>query len=152
MPIEIKLTSHELMQSGLVGVMRRVSSLKEGYNKNKHAEKSDWATDIDGAAAEQAVARWLGGYWSGHVRSFKAPDVGVFQVRSSNHKVPHLILRGNDDPQETYLLVAARPPVYTIIGFLLAAEGMADQYWRPPDHNGGGAWWVPQSALRLIGP
>jgi hypothetical protein len=138
---DIKLTPYELMQAGQVGLMRRVSSIKEGYDKNKHATISDWATDIDGAAAEMAVAKHLGIYWSGHVRSFKAADTGPFQVRSTSHRNGCLILRRNDSPNESYALVVSSPPIYSIVGLMLASDGMVNRYWRND------AWWIPQSDL-----
>lgn len=139
---EVFLTGTELMVAALVGEMRRVTSIKEGYNKHKHAEKSDWATDIDGASAELAFAKKRNIYWNASNRTFKDPDVGTWQVRSTTHTDGHLIIRPNDVYlAERFALVITDAPVYRIVGFITAGEARADKYWR------GDAWWVPQADL-----
>lgn len=148
--IRIELDHRELMMAGQVGLMRRIKSISKGYDKNKHAVKSDWQTDIDGAAAEMAVAKWLGIYWGGHEGTFKAPDVGPYHVRSTTHANGHLLIRPDDDANDICFLVITDPPIYSIIGSLRAGAGMLDVYWRPADTKGGGAWWVPQGKIDPI--
>lgn len=141
----IILNSTELMIASLAGSMRRVSSIKDGLNKNKHAEKSDWSTDVDGAAAEMAFAKFLNVYWSAANNSFKEPDVGTWQVRSTSRKDGHLIIRHNDkELEERFVLIITEPPKYHIVGFILNLNSRQDRYWR------GDSWWVPQTDLTSL--
>jgi hypothetical protein len=115
--IVINLTYAEIWQASVAGCARRVTSVKEGYDKNKHAQKSDWATDIDGALAEMAFAKASN-------RSFKEPDVGEWHVRSTRHSEGHLIIRPNDNEPEARFVFAITGDRWVSLG-----------------------WWVPQSAL-----
>lgn len=137
----IQLTTVELMVASTVGAVRRITGIKEGLNKNKHAEKSDWQTDIDGAAAEMAYAKAHNVYWGGLNRAFKAPDVGDIQIRSTSHDDGHLIIRPDDSDDEQYALVITNPPFFKIIGAMLGRDAKQDRYWRSD------AWWVPQKIV-----
>jgi len=121
-----------------------VTSVKEGYDKNKHALKSDWATDIDGALAEMAFAKHMNFYWSASNRSFKEPDVGEWHVRSTRHSDGHLIVRPNDvDPESRFVFAITGDRWVSLVGWMLASEARIDQFWRENERG----WWVPQSAL-----
>ena len=150
MTIEIILTASELMVAATVGAMRRIKSLQSGLNKNKHAMKSDWATDIDGAAAEIAVAKHFQIYWGPSIDTFKEPDVGVYQVRSTCHQQGCLIVRENDSDAEKFILVIALPPVYRIVGMIQGADAKLQKFYRAADDRGVGCWWVPQESLAEI--
>lgn len=140
--IEIRLTLEELLMAAQAGVIRRISSIKEGYNKNKHAEKSDWSTDIDGAAAEMAFSKFWGIYWNGSNRSFKSPDVGNWRIRSTTHRGGCLIIRPNDeDINRKYVMIITDAPMFYIVGHMTPAQARQDKYWR------GDSWWVPQKDL-----
>jgi hypothetical protein len=143
--IDVVLNEIELMVASHVGCMRRVSSIKSGYDKYKHAPISNWQTDIDGACAECAVAKALGIYWTPGVRTFKAPDVGVYQVRSTEYFEGHLIIRPNDrkDHETFVLVICSDVPVFHIIGSCLCGYAKQAHFWRE-DKNG---WWVPQCEL-----
>ena len=146
MPV-VKLTSAEMMTAGLTGVIRRVSSLQNEYNSGiYHAHGNEWSTDIDGAAAEMAVAKHLNKYWGSHVNSMKAPDVDTLQVRSTHHKNGCLIIRPHDNPDAKYVLVTSAAPEYNIVGWMWGRDAMQDKFWRT-DLKGLDAWWVPQQQL-----
>lgn len=147
-PQDIELTPAELVQAGVCGVLRRVASIQRGYNKNKHAIRSDWATDIDGAASELGVAKCRGVYWSAHVNNLRGDDLpcGV-QVRSTDHQNGHLILRDNDDPKKFFFLVVSRTPIYSIRGWIAGSSGMVDEFRRSGANGEADCWWIPQSAL-----
>lgn len=139
---DVTLTSIELLVASQVGSMRRVTSLKDGHAERKHTEKDGWTLNIDGAMAEMAFAKHMNIYWSAANRSFKEPDVGDWQVRSTNHPNGHLIIRPNDtDGDIRYALVVTNPPCFSIAGFMLSAEARTNKYWRQD------SWWVPQSEL-----
>ena len=141
------LTWAEVHHAALVGVSRRLASMERGLNANVHAPgKSDWATDIDGASSELAVAKCLGMYWPASVNDYKSPDVGVLHVRSTKAEGGHLIVRQNDVVSARYVLVRNLCPVFFVMGSKLGSDAMVDRYWR--DSGGGvGAWWVPASDL-----
>lgn len=143
----IKLSSSELMSAAVTGALRRITSLQNKLNAGiYHASGNEWSTDIDGAAAEMAVAKHLNTYWSSHVNSMKDPDVLNWQVRSTHHKDGCLIVRKHDNPEQDYILVITAAPNYTIVGRMCASEARQDKYFR--QGNGGlDAWWVPQQDL-----
>jgi hypothetical protein len=149
--VEIALTYPELYVAGMIGVMRRVASLQNGNDKNKHARLSNWLTDIDGACAEIALAKHLGVYWRPSVNEFKRPDLPPnIQVRSTPHRNGHLIVRENDKPNadHRFVLVITVVPRFILVGSMLGHEAMYDEFFRralTPDEADG--WWVPQDRL-----
>lgn len=151
MSVEIRLDWNELFAAACVGVFRRLEGVYEKMNTNKHAYKSDWATDIDGAAAEMAVARHFGRYWSFHSMNFTDDDVtGGIQVRSTAHKSGCLIIRANDPDEKIYVLVITEAPVFRIVGYMRAADAKVEEFERKADDFGAKCWWVPQNRLRDI--
>lgn len=145
--ITIKLTNAEIMQAAMAGVVRRMTSFKEGYNKNIHAEKSDWATDIDGAACELALAKHKCLYWNAGNRTFKSPDLTSFtqwHCRSTCHQNGHLIIRPNDRGSTgRWVLGITNMPFVNLIGWIELNEAINNRFWRD-DKNG---WWIPQESL-----
>ena len=146
--IEITLNSAELLVAAQVGSMRRVASMKRKLGVYLHSGKDNWAIDIDGAAAEMAVAKHLNVYWVPSVNTGKSADVGNFQVRSTEHEHGKLIIRENDAKNEKFILVIYKPPTFKIVGWIYSDDAKTNKYWKEPDEIGVGAWWVPQSDLR----
>lgn len=150
MAVTIKLSSSELMSAAVTGALRRITSLQNKLNAGiYHASGNEWSTDIDGAAAEMVLAKHLGVYWSAHVNSMKEADVLNWQVRSTHHKDGCLIIRGHDDPEQSYVLVTSAAPSYTIVGWMSAKEARQDKYFRK-SNTGLDAWWVPQQDLHPV--
>ena len=150
MTVTIKLSSSELMSAAVTGALRRITSLQNKLNAGiYHASGNEWSTDIDGAAAEMALAKHIGAYWSAHVNSMKEADVLNWQVRSTHHKDGCLIIRGHDDPEQSYVLVTSAAPNYTIVGWMSAKEGRQDRNFRR-SNTGLDAWWVPQQDLHPV--
>jgi hypothetical protein len=149
MGVEVILTWAELWQAALAGCTRRISSMKNGLNKDLHSPPgtSNWATDIDGAAAELAFAKEMGLFWSAGLNTFKKPDVAEFQVRSTPRQTGHLIVRLNDSPEDRFFLVISNTPEFQIIGSMLGRDAKNARYWREPDNGGAGAYWIPQGDL-----
>jgi hypothetical protein len=87
----IPLDRMELYTCGLVATVRRVVSIFANLNKNKHAYKSDWDTDFDGACGECASAKHYGRYWPMQVtmprvntpNEFKKFDIDGYQIRAT---------------------------------------------------------------------
>lgn len=148
MPVKITLSWLELMQAAQIGVARRISSMKHRRNCNVHAYKSDWATDIDGAAAELAVAKHTRSWWPVDTNDFKAPDVAHYHIRSTKTVNGHLIVRNNDPASGEYVLVITNAPEFTIIGSI-SGEVAKQECWRNTTNSFGvESWWIPQSALQ----
>lgn len=148
--MEVALTDSELLMAANVGVMRRISSIKQKLkNIMKISEYEKWGIDICGAFGEMAVAKALGLYWEGGVDTFKAPDIGTFQVRSSRHENGRLIVRNNDKDEDIFILVVGKAPNYEIVGWIKGAEAKCDAYLDDPN-NLRPAWFVPQEDLHPI--
>jgi len=146
----IKLSSSELMSAAVTGALRRITSLQNKLNPDiYHASGNEWSTDIDGAAAEMALSKHLGVYWSAHVNSMKGPDVRNLQVRSTHYKDGCLIIRERDNPEQDYVLIVSAAPNYTIVGWMCAHEARQDKYFRKST-SGLDAWWVPQKDLHKL--
>jgi hypothetical protein len=150
----VRLSKHESFMAAVVGVTRHVASQEYDTSSRHHGRDYGWHSDIEGACAELALAKWLDVFWDGSVNTFKAPDVGAFQVRHTQHLAGHLILKENDSEDEAFVLVTGTNPSFTIRGYMFARDGMQDQYRR--EHMGEGVngdarifsgWWIPQADL-----
>ena len=147
----------------MLGGTRRTSGWGNGLNPNRHTErKSDWATDIDGALAEIAPAKWLGVWYEPTNMNFKGPDVGrQVQTRSTTYENGHLIFRPNDKPNQhqpfilcitTSHLRSLVPSIGTrvwLVGWLYGNRCM-EAVWEKkldPHSDKVDRWEVPQEAL-----
>lgn len=149
--IKINLTAPELRVAANVAIERRIDSIRKGLNSEKHVEGHSWNCwdgEINGAAAELAVAKLFDVHWNCGVGTFKAPDVGGLQVRSTTYPNGKLIFRPNDNPEELYILVICDTPVYNIIGYLSGEDAMA--CGRVDTKYGKKAWFVDQEYLNDI--
>lgn len=121
----------ELIVGAIVGIIRRVSSLKAGDRDRLVSDEDPWVVDIRGALGEMALAKALNIYWKPGVRTFKAPDVGGFQVRCTPK--PCLILRDWDkNPDEIYVLVNVKRTSFTIVGWIQCSEGKTEKHRKDP--------------------
>ena len=155
--IEIELTWSELITGAMVGVMRRVQSLKRAY---KGAQKRDlgapqWQRDIEGALAELAVHRCLGIYWPCSLdwirkgKTVAAPDMlEDIHIKGTAHANGRLIVRPEEDPKEgRYILVIHKNDrVKTIVGWINGADAASPDYLDNPN-SAGEAYFVPQDHL-----
>jgi hypothetical protein len=141
----IELTWLEMFNACTIGVARRISSIARGLNKNKHAEVSNFQTDVEGAIAEACFAKQQNRYWGCGINTFKAPDVGDWQVRGTGHLDGHCIVRPNDRSgyRIAFLTVPGDRFGAYLIGWIDTDEAKVDRYWRE-DKSG---WWVPQAEL-----
>lgn len=150
MGTHIVLTWQELRTAAGCGVSRRIVSLHQGNNAHVHTRHSGWNTDIDGAAAELAAAKALGLYWSPSINTFKAPDVGEIQVRSTNHQRGHLLVRPNDSDEAVFLFLRGAYQHWDLVGMIRAREAKQPQFWRDGSDGEAGCWWVPDHALHPV--
>ena len=151
MSVKITLTSAELLQGAIVGVMRYVQNVKRGSVDRKGAEtaKNGWQIHITGAVGELVIAKHYGKFWAGSIGNTKAADVGNLQVRTSfaGRSTPHLLLHADDDSEAPYFLVAGSGLDYEIFGWILGRDGKNRIYWGDPFGTGRPAYWVPVADL-----
>lgn len=150
-PAKIKLTYPEIYIASQIGVMRNVASHQRNLPRtNRNSEFNNdhqWETDINGAMAELAVAKFYNVYWNPSVNVGKLADVGKIQVRSNTRSNGHLIIRKRDNDDEIFMLVICQNPEFTIVGWKLALEAKTPQFYRPENKFGVEAWWVDQENL-----
>jgi hypothetical protein len=89
-----------------------------------------------------AAGKFLKQYWSGSVGTFKDPDVGELQVRSTVYVEGHFIIREADSSEQFYVFVRGEAPTYEIVGWIQGKNAKLDKFFRP-DKKDGDAWWVP---------
>jgi hypothetical protein len=150
--IMIDATPTELRIGAICGVDRRIASLERGSPNRLEAAKSDWSCDIDGANAEQMLAKQYGVYWQPTNGSYKAPDVLGVQIRSTPVASGHLITNPSDtDMERPYVLVITprRGFTFVIAGWMMLKDTMRHEFWTYDKKNDSSGWWVPQE--RLIG-
>ena len=148
---KVNLTAPELRSAANVAIERRIDSIRRGLNVQKHVEShswNNWDGEINGAAAELAVAKYFNVHWDCGVGTFKAPDVGNFQVRSTIYPNGKLIFRPNDSPEDIFILVICDTPVYNIIGYISGSEAI--ECGRIDTKYGNKAWFVDQDFLKDI--
>lgn len=145
----IKLQRYEILMGANTGVMRMLASICSPQ-KNKVKNKDfGWHSDVEGACAEVAFAKYMRLYWDGSINTGKAPDVGGYQVRHSEPDGNSLIVRSSDSDDQVFVLVTGKAPTFTIRGYLFGREAKHDQYIRDPGDKYP-AWFVPQDKLKPI--
>ena len=117
--MKVHLEWYEVQLAAHVGEARRINAIRNGW-KDGHCRRDGWTTDVEGAAAELATAKGLNLYWPGSVGTFKQPDVGPLQVRSTNDPNPLLVIRTGDPDDDPYLLVTGAIPIFTLVGWQTA--------------------------------
>ena len=139
--IRIELTWLELFSACMVGVVRRISSLRNPDIVNRRfSDKGDWQIDIEGAIGEACFAKYQNLYWSMGVNTFKDPDVGTWQVRGTSYHKGHLIVRERDG-HDAIALVATSGMGGTLIGWIKIEDAKKPEFWNED------SWWVPQKIL-----
>lgn len=151
--ITIGLTSGELQIAAAVGVLRQLENLgKQRPDAYGAPIDEGWQIHIEGAAGEQAFAKWSNRYWSGNLGNLRAADVGSkVQVRTTRHATGRLILHPDDEkdpPDDVFVLLTGAAPTFCIRGWIYGRDGKTDAYWTDPTGKNRPAFFVPQSALR----
>jgi hypothetical protein len=137
------------------GLMRYDDNVKKG-RKDTMGIDSKWS-HILGAMGELVVARTIGIPWSPKMGSFKKElDVGPYEVRTRSIPDGTLMVRKNDAPDRTYVLVVPTkriegkefegqvlPDVWRIVGMMTGAAAQQEQYW----NTNYKAYCVPQRDL-----
>lgn len=143
--MKIKLTSYEIIQGALSGILRQVENLKNGRVPAHGAgDYNNWQIHVEGALGELALAKYLRVYWSGK-GEFRGGDVGSLQVRTSGYHNGHLLLHHEDNDDDQFWFVTGVNGVYVVRGWIYGFDGKKEEFWR--EDTGRPAFFVPQSAL-----
>lgn len=146
--MKVELTSAELMQGALVGVMRHVESLKSRRTPGYGASKDLWSLHLEGALGEMAFAKAMSIYWGGTVCSFSGADLGDnLQVRTRSKHDWDLLVRPQDADDHIYILVTGTAPNYVVRGWIVGSEAKRPHYLQSYG-NRPDAYFVPQEDLR----
>lgn len=150
---EVTLSWAEMLVAANVGVMRNVQCMKQGRGQGQRHTISGldpWGVNIEGAAGEMAVAKYLGTFWSGALGDFDAKDVGRYQVKTNtSRKWDHLIIRDWNPRDGIYIGVLSFMPRYVITGWISGEDGMKQEFFRD-GLPGVPAYFVPRAALRPL--
>jgi hypothetical protein len=153
----VHLDAAELLQAAVGGALRRVSAIQMGRQPKNGAPTDNWTMDIEGAAAELAVAKYLGAYWkpitlNGDIKRMHArldaADIGRrIQVRSTWRTDGHLIVKKDDPDYHVFFLAIGAAPDFRIAGWIMGCDSKRAEWWRAADPQRPPAYFVPQGAL-----
>lgn len=146
--IAIPLSSIEMFNAASVGITRRLSAVKRNrLSKTINPTLDLWGLDIEAAAAELVVAKWLGRYWHSIVDEpgTLEGDVGKYQVRHTKHTNGCLIVYSKDSSDAVFVLVVGAYPDYKVAGWIMGRNAKTHKYWQ--DNRSTPAYFVPQDAL-----
>ena len=144
----VKLSPDEMLSASLIGSRRLIESMRAGLPQIGQASR-DWSDEIEGAAAEVAVAKAMGLYLDPSIGRYKEKDVGDLHVRYSRITNASLILRDRD-PEGRYVLVTGELGSYSIRGWAQSDKVKKPEYRKAPNGRPA-AWFVPQQELTQIG-
>jgi hypothetical protein len=149
-----KLDWSEVQNGARIGLHRQLVSIKRGSASGHGYDGVDaWKIHIEGAIGEVALSKGLNRYWPGSVNTYKTPDLqGRIQVRSTLYRQGCLIVRPDDDPGDTYVLVTlelGETPRYWLPGWMTGTEARKLGEWKSVNDRPH-AWFVPQSALHDV--
>jgi len=149
-PVNVTLDWPEMDYACWKGIQRHICHLKKGLEKRDKTGTDDyawntgvppgklWNLNIEGAAAEYAVAKYTGVPWNGDVGHPKAPDVGPYQVRLSMvGDWGDLILHPPDKDDEVFIHVTGYAPYFKLTGWCRAWEGKIED----PHNKGKKLYW-----------
>lgn len=147
--IPVRLSTEEVAFVALAGALRRALALGRGLTDRYGQVDTDaWSQDIEGVAAELAVAKVLRRYYipALHVQRHGDADVGPYQVRSTQHENGCLLIKDGDRDDEAFVLVIGSVPDLRVAGWLWAGAGKRPEWRR--NVRGREAFFVPQPELK----
>lgn len=144
--VVIELTKPEMIIAASVGILRQIENIEKGRQYNYGStEQNAWQKHIEGSAGEMALAKHLNVWWSG-MFAFRKHDVDVYQVRTASRDRDSLILHREDEDKDPFVLLIGIHGRYEIRGWIYAAHGKREEWWRDPV-GGRPAFFVPQESL-----
>ena len=146
--MRVQLTYSEIILGAMAGVHRRVEYLKSGLsNRNQPSMEQIWGAQIEGALAEQALAKGLNKYFSGKGEFGQSDLDENIECRATSWPDGRLILHDADKDEARYYLLVGEVGHYRIIGSIYGWEGKKKEYLDDPNQTGKSAYYVPQSEL-----
>jgi hypothetical protein len=141
---EIQLSPTEIKVACMVGTLRRQTS-KEGGMRDRAGRPNDWSADIEGAAGEIALAKYLGIYYEPTNKTFELPDVGVVEVKTST-RLMEIPIPPTIPDDRIVCGVFGLIPDFRIGGWIMGAEAkkfrlVVKTQGYPPAH------WIPIEEL-----
>jgi hypothetical protein len=153
--IEVIFEPFEMLMAAIAGASRQIKAIRKGCRDAHGYDGTDsWTINIEGSAAEMAVAKALGLYYNGSLDTFRTRrDVGRFEVRQTDTSSGRLIIRPSRDPFAIYVLVVGKSPKFRVLGwFDYSGRGVLRDEWLTNfDHpERPKVCAIPQSELRPI--
>ena len=146
--MRVQLTYSEIILGAMAGVHRRVEYLKSGLsNRYQPSMEQIWGAQIEGALAEQALAKGLNKYFSGKGEFGQSDLDEDIECRATSWPDGRLILHDADKDEARYYLLVGEVGHYRIIGSIYGWEGKKKEYLDDPNQTGKSAYYVPQSEL-----
>lgn len=152
--IKIQLTRPEFEYATFVGLTRTAERM---FNGSKHVYGADGSkglfdTNIGGAVAEYAVAKYLQCHWNNDPHNMGIPDVGgIVEVRSSPHENNLLRLHDRDKDYLPYVLALTHAlPEVQLVGWTYGRDGKVQEYFKDVWNTGRPAFWVPREVMHSM--
>lgn len=151
-PIAIELGEPWLKFASYLGRKRAHDCKQRGWVE-RHAPDTISLEDRQylGAAAELAVAKWVGVWFEPHTAQSSAlPDVPPdWQVRYRPYPHYELFIQPHEAPRAfRHVLVLGAPPVFLLAGWIWAKDGARDEWRQTHGGRHPEAFFVPRAMLR----
>jgi hypothetical protein len=152
--MRVDFDSEEIRRWAYAGVDRRVSAMAKNRKGAHGFNRSDfWQLDLEGLLAEAAVAKALGVYYApvtGALDTGLGDVLPGIQVRSTKYDTGSLLVHDSDADSDLFLLVTGASGSYIVRGYISGKDAKNPSFTKT--HKGRTAYWVPQSALRVLTP
>jgi hypothetical protein len=143
----VTLTWDEVRQAADMGVHQVIRALSAGMQHRGGGRSAAWQSQITGFLGEMAVSKAMGLPFAPDLTKFRrTPDVGMYEVRSTSHDPPQLLVKPGDLLTRRFLLVVVQVPVCDIAGWIRGTDAEDVGVWCPKLY--GGAWTVDRSRLQ----
>jgi len=133
------------------GMTDNAEDIVKGYKLGDGLKTLDgpfWNIRCESGCAEVAVAKALNQYWVKRERFQRAPDIGKIEVRLRSNHEWDLKIKLNESPDNYYVLVTGRAPVFAVRGWLPGVEGKKEIHKKDHGNRGVPAYFVEQQYLR----
>jgi hypothetical protein len=129
------------------GIKRQLSAIRDGRQDAHGFDGFGWGEHIEGCASELCFARITSQEWDPKVGLITPGDVGDdIEIRCTKHERGHMIVYESNPTAHRFVLATGTAPQYWMRGWLPGVSAKAKTLFREK-REGGGAFWVPQSAL-----
>jgi hypothetical protein len=144
--IIVTLDEYELAHAAMAGCQRRIASIAKQRPQYYKADdrQNFWQIDIIGMIAEYAVAKAIDKHWQPATNKRLADlpgDVGIHQVRATEHRDGHLFVHPKDKPAD-YILCIVKENRVLMSGWIPLGDAISIGELRSTD-----TYWVKQNQL-----